>query len=55
MSNNIIHIIINGKSGCGKDTLIKYSIEYFNKSIDIHNISSITPVKEFAKQLRLVR
>lgn len=51
MSNNIIPIIINGRGGCGKDTLVDYTIEYFNNSIDIRNISSITPVKEIAKQL----
>lgn len=42
-------IIINGKGGVGKDTLIDYLIK--TNEYKIINLSSITPIKEVAKQL----
>jgi len=41
-----ITIIINGVGGCGKDTLVELASKYHK----VKNISSITPVKEIAKQ-----
>lgn len=42
-------IIINGKGGVGKDTLIDFLVE--SNRYKIINLSSITPIKEVAKQL----
>lgn len=40
-------IIINGKGGCGKDTLCEIAA----KKYDVMNVSSITPIKEMAKHI----
>lgn len=42
-------IIINGKGGVGKDTLIDFLVE--TNKYKIVNLSSVTPIKEVAKQL----
>ena len=39
-------IVINGKGGVGKDTLCELAAKHFK----IKNISSITPIKEIAKE-----
>ena len=40
-------IIINGKGGCGKDTLCDIAA----KKYDVMNVSSITPIKEMANHI----
>ena len=42
-------VIINGKGGCGKDSLIRYAINFFGDDHKIWNKSSIEPIKEIAK------
>lgn len=51
MNNKKLIIIINGKGGCGKDTLIKI-FERFYKMINIGivNINSAQPYKDIASQ-----
>ncbi|MBE7064371.1 MAG: hypothetical protein E7384_00940 [Ruminococcaceae bacterium] len=39
-------IVINGRGGCGKDTLCDFTAERYK----VRNISSITPIKELAMQ-----
>ena len=39
-------IIINGKGGCGKDTICNIVSKYYK----VVNVSSVTPIKEIAKQ-----
>ncbi|HZK20818.1 MAG TPA: hypothetical protein VFC76_00925 [Oscillospiraceae bacterium] len=43
--NNKLCIIINGKGGVGKDTLCEMAAQMYK----VHNISSITPIKEIAR------
>lgn len=43
MGNHII--VINGKGGVGKDTLIELFKEYLKKDFKVWNISAITPIK----------
>lgn len=38
-------IVINGRGGCGKDTLCDIAAKYYS----VRNVSSITPIKEIAK------
>lgn len=40
-----IIIVINGRGGCGKDTLCDIAAKHFG----VRNVSSITPIKEIAK------
>lgn len=46
--NNKLIIIINGKGGCGKDTLVKFVQSQYEK-YKVWNVSSIDPVKDIAK------
>lgn len=39
-------IVINGRGGCGKDTLCDIAAEHYK----VRNVSSITPIKELAAQ-----
>lgn len=39
-------IVINGRGGCGKDTLCDFTAERYK----VRNVSSITPIKELATQ-----
>ena len=39
-------IVINGRGGCGKDTLCDIAAKYY----PVKNVSSITPIKELATQ-----
>lgn len=41
-------IVINGKGGCGKDTLVKFVESQYDR-FAVWNVSSIDPVKEIAK------
>lgn len=41
-------IIINGKGGCGKDTLVKFVQSQYER-YEVWNISAIDPIKEIAK------
>jgi len=45
MSNKKV-IVINGRGGCGKDTLCDITAEHYK----VRNVSSITPIKELAAQ-----
>lgn len=40
-----IIIVINGRGGCGKDTICDIVAKYYK----VRNVSSITPIKEIAK------
>lgn len=41
-------IVINGKGGCGKDTLVKFVQSQYER-FRVWNVSAIDPVKEIAK------
>ena len=43
-NNNKIIIVINGRGGCGKDTLCDITAKHYK----VRNVSSITPIKELA-------
>lgn len=45
MKNKTV-IVINGRGGCGKDTLCDITAEHYK----VRNVSSITPIKELAAQ-----
>ena len=50
MNQNTI-IIINGSGTCGKDTVVSFVKQNFEKYFNIYNISSIDKVREAAKIL----
>ena len=46
------HIAINGSNGSGKDTFVEFCLDYIHSAydnIEVHNISTIDPVKNVAK------
>jgi len=45
MANKKLVVIINGKGGSGKDTMVEQAL----MEIDGENVSSITPIKEIAR------
>lgn len=46
------YIVINGSNGSGKDTFVEFCLDYIHSTydnIEVHNISTIDPVKNVAK------
>lgn len=44
-------IVINGRGGVGKDTLCDFVKEKYDDTYGVQNISSITRIKEIAKDI----